>query len=201
MLVCSSLPGFPLTSPVSPPGFSSVSLTKVALACSQQCSVPRVPVDAPRNLSIHAAGSRASPLESPLNLTTSWTEFTSSLHSMRGSGSTPPHPLPSDKQGPDSPPPGHRVVASTPLALSGGYGTVGSLPSTSALQMPHTCRAGTACTERQLQGTWNSVATTTCTPGPWTRAAGSALSWNYSGPPASPPDGGKSRANFRVCSN
>lgn len=36
MLVCSSLPGFPLTSPVSPPGFSSVSLTKVALACSQQ---------------------------------------------------------------------------------------------------------------------------------------------------------------------
>lgn len=42
----------------------------------------------------------------------------SSLHSMRGSGSTPPHPPPSDKQGPDSPPPGRRGGASTPLALS-----------------------------------------------------------------------------------
>lgn len=91
MLVCSSLPGFPLTSPVSPPGFSSVSLTKVALACSQQCSIPRVPVDAPRNLSIRAAGSGASPLESSLNLTTSWTEFTSSLRSMP---STPTLSLP-----------------------------------------------------------------------------------------------------------
>ena len=49
----------------------------------------------------------------------------SSLHSTHGSRSTPPHPLPSDKQGPDPPPPpGHRAVASTPLALPGGYVTV-----------------------------------------------------------------------------
>ena len=53
--------------------------------------MPCVPVDAPRKLSIHAAGSKASPFDSSLKLTTSWTGFTPSLHS---TPSTPPPCLP-----------------------------------------------------------------------------------------------------------